>query len=398
MKLTAAAAKTLALPEGKTDHIYFDDELPGFGLRLRASGTRKWVVQYDFGGRTRRLLIGPVALIEPNVARKRAKDILAARTLGRDSTNERREARTRAAETFGAIMPRYLAVQQRETRPRTHKETRYRLERLAKPLHSCALRSIDRKQIASLISTVTERNGSASALALHGTLSGFFSWAMREGLLDSNPAINTNRPERVERTRLLSEEELRVLWGALGDDDYSDIVRLLILTAARRAEIGDLRWSEVDLDAAMIEIPGERMKNHKPHLIPLSEPALVILRKRRGARTDQQDHVFGRGGFQHWSQARKALDARIGGARPDWVLHDLRRLASTVLHERLHVPPHIVERLLAHVGHQRGIAGTYNRAEYLSEKRRALEKWADWVLTVAGGTTRETPAKVVQLK
>jgi integrase len=377
--------------------IYFDDELPGFGLRLRASGTRKWVVQYDFGGRTRRLLIGPVALIESSVARKRAKDILAARTLGRDSTNERQEARTRAAETFGAKLPLYLTKHQRERRPRTHKETRYRLERLAKPLHPCALRSVDRKQVAGLISTVTERNGSASALALHGTLSGFFSWAMREGLLDSNPAINTNRPARIDRTRLLSEEELRTLWGALNDDDdYSDIVRLLILTVARRAEIGALRWSEVDLDAATIDIPGARMKNHKPHLIPLSEPALAILRKRRGARTDQQDHVFGRSGFQHSSQARKALDARIGGARPDWVLHDLRRLASTVLHERLHVPPHIVERLLAHVGHQRGIAGTYNRAEYLREKRHALEKWADWVLTVAGEATAE--ADVVQLR
>jgi integrase len=224
---------------------------------------------------------------------------------------------------------------------------------------------------------------------------------MREGLLEQNPAVGTNKPARSDRQRLLSEGELRALWATLGDDDYSDIVKLLILTAARRGEIGGLRWSEVDLDAATVEIPGERMKNHKPHLIPLSEPALAILRRRQHSRTSRE-FVFaesGVGGFQHWSQARKALDARIGGARPDWVLHDFRRLASTVLHERLHVPPHIVERLLAHVGHQRGIAGTYNRAEYLSEKRRALEKWADWVLTAAGETTGEAAeAKVVQLR
>jgi integrase len=382
MEFTAATIKDLTLPDGVKDKTFWDDDLGGFGLRLREGGSANFIVQYDIGGKTRRVTLGARHLLSIPKARSAAKNVLAGARLGHDPAARKREASARAAETFGAIMPRYLAVQQRERRPRTHKETRYRLERLAKPLHPCALRSIDRKQVAGLIGAVTERNGSASALALHGTLSGFFSWTMREGLLDSNPAINTNRPARVDRTRLLSEEELRTLWGALNDDDYSDIVRLLILTTARRAEIGDLCWSEISLDAATIDIPGARMKNHKPHLIPLSKPALAILRERQRTRT-QQDYVFGRSGFQHWSQARKALDARIGGARPDWVLHDFRRLASTVLHERLHVPPHIVERLLAHVGHQRGIAGTYNRAEYLSEKRHALEKWADWVLTVA---------------
>jgi integrase len=81
-----------------------------------------------------------------------------------------------------------------------------------------------------------------------------------------------------------TEEELRAVWGALRDgDDYSDIVKLLILTAARRGEIGDLQWSEVNLDAAVIEIPAVRMKNGKPHVVPLSGPALA--RPRPAART-----------------------------------------------------------------------------------------------------------------
>jgi hypothetical protein len=108
--------------------------------------------------------------------------------------------------------------------------------------------------------------------------------------------------------------------------------------------------------------------------------------------------VFGRGrvGFQGWSARRKALDAAIGGPRPDWVLHDFRRLASTTMHDKLGIQPHIVERVLAHVGHQSGVAGTYNKAEYIHEKRRALERWAEWVLAVVEG--RELERKIVKLR
>src|SRR5262249_24122634 len=158
-----------------------------------------------------------------------------------------------------------------------------------------------------------------------------------------------NKPKpRPPRDRVLTEDELRTLWAALGDDDYGDISRLLILTAARRTEIGGLRWDEVRLDTAEIEIPATRMKNGRPHLIPLSAPVLAILKHRQRTR----DHVLGRGvtGFSGWAKRRKALDARIGSPRPNWTLHDFRRLASTVMHDKLGVPPHVVERILAHVG------------------------------------------------
>src|SRR5262249_2302513 len=161
-------------------------------------------------------------------------------------------------------------------------------------------------------------------------------------------------------------------------------IKLLVLTACRRAEIGDLRWDEIDFDDRLIEIPAARMKNNRPHVIPLSKSALAILRKRQ---RNGRDHVFGRSqsGFQGWSPARKALDEAIAGERPDWVLHDLRRLASTNMDEKLAVQPHVVERVLAHVGHQSGVRGTYNRAEYIDEKRRALERWAEWVDSVVPG-------------
>jgi integrase len=395
MKLSSTAIKSLTLPPGTKDKTFWDDELGGFGLRLREGGSRTWVVQYDVGGKSRRVTLGPTSLLDVGAARTKAKDLLAQVRLGGDPVADKRTRRMQAAETFGALLPRYLIANQQTWRPASFKQVERRLEKLARPLHPLPLTSIDRRTISRLIADIAASNGPTAATNAHGTLSGYFSWLMREGLLDLNPMLNTNKPKpRPGRERMPTEDELRAVWAALTDgDDYSDIVKLIILTACRRGEIGGLRWDEVDLDGALIEIPAARMKNGRPHMVPLSEPALAILRRRQ--RTG--DHVFGRSGrvgFQGWSARRKALDAAIGGLRPDWVLHDFRRLASTTMHDKLGIQPHIVERVLAHVGHQRGVAGTYNKAEYLTEKRRALARWADYVLTVVSG--EQPTARVVQ--
>jgi integrase len=384
MKLNKATIATLVLPPGAKDKKFFDERLPGFALRVREGGSRTWVALYDVAGTTKTMTLGSTSLLDPDEAFKRAREALAARTLGRDPAAEKRKARAQAKETFGAALPRYLARQREEQRPRSFAETQRHLLRYAKPLHPRALTDIDRRTISSLISTITERNGPGAALNAHGSWSGFFSWLTREGLLDQNPMPYTNKPKpRPPRGRLISEDELRALWAALDDSDYSDIVRLLIYCCARRTEIGDLRAGEIDFDKAMIQIPASRMKGAKPHLIPLSEQALAILKRRE---CDDREFVFGRGtrgGFQGWSWRRKDLDVRIGGQRPTWTLHDLRRLASTTMHQELGIAPHVVEAILAHaVG---GIAGVYNVADYIDEKRRALQRWADHVdATVTG--------------
>src|SRR6516225_4395933 len=104
MRLTTATIRALALPPGATDKTYFDDGLPGFGLRLRASGAVSWVVQYDFGGKTKKVTRGTPAILDPGAARTKAKDILAAVRLGIDPAADKRQAQERAAETFGALL------------------------------------------------------------------------------------------------------------------------------------------------------------------------------------------------------------------------------------------------------------------------------------------------------
>ena len=146
----------------------------------------------------------------------------------------------------------------------------------------------------------------------------------------------------------------------------------MILTGARRDEIGSLLRGEINIAQKQIELPGSRTKGGVDHIIPLSPLALSILTARTPR--EDSDFVFGRGegGFSGWSQCKARLDARLD--LEPWTLHDFRRTLSTTMHEKLDVAPHIVEAILGHVsGHKAGVAGTYNRALYLDQRRDALE-------------------------
>jgi integrase len=403
MKLTTTTIKSLALPAGIRDRTYFDDDLPGFGVRIRAGGSRTYVVQYKIGTKHRRLPIGAVAAIDLGKARSTAKDLLAAVRLGRDPAGEKLTQRQKIVTSFGALLPRYLERQRSRLKPRSFVEVNRHLVQHAEPLHNLAVEKIDRRAIAIRLAEVAERSGSAAANRVRASVSAYFTWLAREGYIDANPAIFTNKAvEAGTRTRVIDDNELAAIWRALPDKDYGTIVKLLILTGARRDEIASLRWSEVDLDRTMITLPPERTKNRREHQIPLAPTALAILQaqpRRLDPDGSPHDLVFGRGArsFQDWTGSKKGLDARIQPPICGWRLHDFRRSISTALHERFGISPWIVESILGHAGgHKSGVAGTYNQSAYVAERRRALERWSDHVIALV--EDRDGDCKVVPLR
>jgi integrase len=382
MRLTAPTIKALKLPKGVNDVVFFDERLPGFGVRLRASGAKSYLVQYAIAGKTRRFTIGTPAHLDPGKAFDAAKHLLARVRLGLDPVAERDQARTRASETMGAVLPLFMERQRAKQKPRGFLETVRHLEVYAKPLHAYPVAAIDRRMVANLLLELADNRGPGASNRTRAALSAFMSWAVKRGLAPHNEAAYTDRAiEPGARDRVLTDDELRAIWTALADDGYGRVIRLLILTGARRDEIGALRWSEVDPTAAQLNLPGERTKNSRPHIVPLSPPALALLT----AQPRTGDLVFSKSakGFQNWSRHKEALDGRInereGKPLEPWRLHDFRRSLSTWLHEN-GAPPHVVESLLGHVsGHKAGVAGTYNRAEYLAERRRWLNRWGEHI-------------------
>ena len=199
MKLTAPAIRALTLPARIVDRTFFDDDLPGFGVRIRAGGSRTYVVQYKIGAKHRRQPLGTVDALSLTRARATAKDILAAVRLGHDVAGERLEQREKQGETFGAILPRFLQHQRAKLKPRSYEETERHLLLHAKPFHNLSIDSLNRRTIAIRLGELADRNGPAAANRVRASLSAFCSWMMREGLLEANPVIGTNRAPETGR-------------------------------------------------------------------------------------------------------------------------------------------------------------------------------------------------------
>jgi len=186
------------------------------------------------------------------------------------------------------------------------------------------------------------------------------------------------RDENDPRERSLSDAEVAKVWLAAPDNDYGHIVKLALLTGCRRTELGDLKWSEVDLDAKTITLPKERTKNGQQHVVPLSATAMAIL---SNTERGQGDYVFGRtdyAGFSGWS---KSKDEAVK-LKP-WTLHDRRTIRTGL--GKIGVQPHIGEAVINHLPPK--LVRTYDTHTYEAEKRNALDRWATHLKTVVAQAT-----------
>ena len=330
MKITQANATKAKLPADKQEAIYWDDEIAGFGLRLRAGGSRTFVVQYKIGSKHRRITLGNAFKVTADDARKKAKQIFGKVADGKDPANERATRVAEASTGFAATAADFLQAQAKRSRPRTLTETTRYLNKTFKSLHGLALASITRAIVAAELRRIAKEISPIVADRARSTLSAFFAWAIGEGLCENNPVMGTNKAagDVQSRARVLSDAEVVAIWNAADPrTDFGKIIRLLFLTACRRNEIGGLRRGEIALGDSLIALPGERTKNGLPHDVPLSAPAKAIV---ESLDSDGRTCAFGRGaaGFNNWDRAKQELDAVAQVDKP-WILHDIRRTVAT---------------------------------------------------------------------
>lgn len=415
-RITVALLDKTKVPAGQRLE-FWDDLVPGFGVRLSKAGRGSFFVMYRHAGKQIREQVGKYPLTPLDVARDKARSILSSVQAGK-APSERRAAAKREGVTFLTVASDFLEEYARTNkRPRSAAEDRRILTSTTKAVpggrrkpgayfeawHDRPVAGITAADADELVDRVAKENGGIMANRVLAVGRKMFNWARAKPKygIAASPFEHVQQPTRERsRDRVLSDEELRAAWLAADADGlpFAAIVRLLILTAQRRDEIGRLAWSELDLDGATWTLPASRAKNDQQHFVPLSEAAVEILRN--VPRIGRTGLVFpasrgGSGAWSSYSKAKTRLDAKMleilrqraqergddpaDVTLPDWTLHDLRRTAASGM-ARMGFPPHVVEKLLNHVsGSIRGVAAVYNRHSYSGERRAAVDAWAQHV-------------------
>lgn len=430
--------------------------VPGLTLRVSEKG-RRWALRYTVArgtgrGPQRRLPLGKVdgpltldleALGLPadpdpkskmpwppkklglTEARQVAKVMLGLAARGVDpaellAESDRQRARAEAEEhrrrdlgtaTLGALLDRYLDLREdppkgsheRPVRPNTMVGWRG----LGKPSGAIGpLRDLDPATLTAgdvrrwHSKTGAERGRIVANRALE-LLRVLFAWGMRtedetgEPLLAASPCDGVRPFEERPRSRTLSSDELRAVWQALEGEVYGDVLRLLLWTGARKSEATGAEWSEIDLPARLWTVPAERSKTGAPRRIPLSSPAVAMLRNRRAA--DPTGRWVFPSPTAHTGAVRsvQALVRRVQERSQvtGWCVHDLRRCVRTQL-AALAVAREVGEFILGHLAPK--LERTYNLHEPLAEAASALEAWAQRLASYVAGEEPDA-AKVVPL-
>lgn len=395
MKLIEENLHRCILPEGKSDTTYADDDLQGFGIRVRRDVKgrvkRKWFYQYRTrtDGKQHRINLGNVdspAAVPATKARQKATEHSISAQLGDDPQKKRKEAKKDQKRRLLDEALKYLddrkngIVGKRPMRLSTFKAAKRYFELHWGALAARPVAFITEAEVQHQLRKIIDQHGKIAAARAKSFLSAFYAWAMKEGLAKTNPTINTQDIAKNDpRTRVLSDDEIRAIWSAGRADDFGRIVRLLFFTGCRRDEIGGLKWNEIDLDNSALSIGGGRTKSGRELRLTLPAAAAAILRQ--APRRAGRDFLFGeRGGaFQRWSWEKMALDKRLveaGHQFEPWTLHDIRRTVRTRL-AKIGIAPHVAELVLNHVGHRRSVDGAvYDHHPYQLEIADALMRWS----------------------
>jgi integrase len=347
------------------DHrTYWDTSMPGFGIRCGIH-RRTWTVMV--GTQRQRITVGRYPTMTLKEARKEARKLLDSDHCPSPTVSEVIEEYVRLHLTPNN---RYSTARETERLLRRHLESHHATRKIA---------SLSAKDVTGIIDDLHETPSTANHALV--AIKGLFSFAVAKHHIPQHPLTQVRSPFKPgSRDRVLTDSELARIFRAANEreDSFGRVVSLLILTGQRRGEIANLQWSYIDTDAKLITLPKEAAKNGREHAFPYGQTVAAILNRIPPTspflfRVDYLKH-----GFPDWTRTKSAFDHAIGITAP-WTLHDLRRTFSTNL-ARLQVQPSIIERLLNHIsGEISGVAAIYNRYNYMSEMRAAVEQYEDFL-------------------
>lgn len=417
-KLTDAAAHKRKADPDKRVEIHDGN---GLYLVIQPTGAKSWAYRYRTDGKSRKLTLGTLLeqgakpekeaegeLPALNVAEARQRASAAAVKVqrGTDPATERKRKEAKVKKTVSHILDQFI---ERYAKPNLRSADQYEstFDRLVKPdIGDYSIYEVRRSHIVNMLDDIDDESGPVMADRTLAYVRKAFNWyASRDDEFNSPIVKGMARTKTKDRAgkRVLADDEIRDLWAGLErvaePSCYAPYVKSLLLTATRRNESSRLHSSEIDGD--IWTIPGDRYKTKLDHVIPLTAAAKALIGEKPEGIKANSWFVFSTTGggkpFSGFSKAKRDLEAAIAEIRkregrdpmPSWRLHDLRRTARSLM-SRAKVPTDHAERALGHV--IGGVRETYDRYEYLEEKRAAFEALAGMVSVILAPPTNNVVA------
>jgi integrase len=385
MALTDTALKALK-PRDKP-YTVADDR--GLYVEVFPTGGIVWRFRYRVAGRREKLTLGKYPALTLKNARIKRDEAAQAAAMDRSPARQKQLAKQAAADatTVAEFGERYFREIVAKDRQDTTIPRRYFDKAIVPAIGSKPVRDVTTEDVRAIIWKKKDEGFDAAAGNIRGVLKRLFDYAMTAGLVTVNPVLSLpmrHVHKAKARERALTPDEIRCFLRAAFESNirrqFKIGLHLILLTMVRKSELLLARWAHVDFERAEWHIPAEHSKTGKPHIVFLSRQSLAMFKELQALAGGSDLVMPGRGSltkpFAHNAINNALKVALTGQDIPAFTIHDLRRTASTLLHESGWASD-VVEKALNHtIG---GVRGVYNRAEYELQRREMLQFWADYV-------------------
>ncbi len=364
----------------------------GLYLEISPTGKKLWRVRYWLNGKENRIGLGPYPHISLAEARKRCLDIKGQIADNIDPVKKRREEKNEQqaveSSTFIKVAQAWLNRQKATWSPGHTETVIQRLENNIFPqLGDVSIKSITAPQMLEVLRQIERRGALEVARRVRGICSQIFRYAIACGLADQDPAAPLvgalKPPPKNHYASITDPREVGRLLRAIDSYQGSQVVycafKLSPLLFVRPGELRQAEWNEFDLPAAEWRIPKEKMKMRNPHIVPLSRQALEIIESLKPL-TGHGQYLFPAMTTNKRPMSDNTINMalrRIGYSKEEMTAHGFRSMASTLLNEQ-GWNPDAIERQLAH-NERNNVRAAYNYAEYLPERRKMMQAWADYL-------------------
>ena len=385
MSLTDIKIRT-AKPDDKQYKLF---DSGGLYLLVKTNGSKLWQLKYRYLSKERVFSVGiypSVSLIEARKARESVKKLLAD---GIDPTQQRKTTRHQKMEasenTLEAVARRWFEIKKGDEEHRQRSLRRLELYAFPK-LGYRPIQDITTLDLVACLEAVERKGILETAHRVKQLLQQVFRCAVRRGLITHNPAGDLRDilafPEKNNFACIHPAELydlLQAIDGYRGDALTQLAIKLLAYTFVRTGELIAARWEEIDWARQEWQIPAERMKMKRDHIVPLARQTITLLEGLRTI-TGNREFIFHAPANKdkHLSNGAILGALRRMGYAGRMTGHGFRALASTVLNEQRKYHPDIIERQLAHA-ERNEVRAAYNRAEYLLERKKMMQEWADYL-------------------